>query len=67
MPTYAELIEILKANEIRGYCHYTKSKRSDILIRRGMTTAKYSTNKQETAKVDIDPKYNFLRQIRKNR
>ena len=25
MPAYAELMEILKANEIRGYSHYTKS------------------------------------------
>ena len=28
MPTYAELMEILKANETRGYSHYTKSKLS---------------------------------------
>ena len=36
MPTYAELIEILKANEIRGYSHYTKSKLIDLLIKRGL-------------------------------
>ena len=31
-----------------------------------MIPEKYGTNKQEKAKKDIDPKYNFLRQIRKN-
>ena len=34
MPTYAELTEILKANEIRGYSHYTKSKLIDLLVKR---------------------------------
>ena len=29
MPTYAQLVAILKANEIRGYFHYTKSKLAD--------------------------------------
>ena len=36
MPTYTELMEILKANEIRGYYHYTKSKLIDLLIKRGL-------------------------------
>ena len=36
MPTYTELMEILKANEIRGYSHYTKSKLIDLLIKRGL-------------------------------
>ena len=36
MPAYAELMKILKANEIRGYSHYTKSKLSDLLIKRGL-------------------------------
>ena len=31
IPTYAELMEILKANEIRGYSHYTKSKLIDFV------------------------------------
>ena len=36
MPTYAELMKILKANEIRGYSHYTKSKLIDLLVKRGV-------------------------------
>ena len=36
MPTSAELIEIVKENEIRGYSHYTKSKLIDFLIKRGL-------------------------------
>ena len=36
MPTSAELIEILKDNEIRGYFHYTKSKLIDVLIEKGL-------------------------------
>ena len=47
MPTYAELMGILKANEIRGYFHYTKSKLIDLLINRGLISEKYGTNKQE--------------------
>ena len=66
MPTYAELMEILKANEIRGYSHYTKSKLIDLLLKRGLLPENYGTNKQEEAKKNIDPKYNFLRQIRSN-
>ena len=66
MPTYAELMEILKANEIRGYPHYTKSKLTDLLIKRGLILEKYDTNKQVKAKKDIDPKYYFLMQIRSN-
>ena len=64
MPIYAKLSEILKANEIRGYSHYTKSKLFDLLFKRGLIPEKYGTNKQEKTKKDIDPKYNFLRQIR---
>ena len=36
MPTCAELMEILKANEMRGYFHYTKSKLIDLLVKRGL-------------------------------
>ena len=36
MPTYAELMEILKANDIRGYSHYTKSKLIDLFVKRGL-------------------------------
>ena len=66
MPASAELMKILKDNEIRGYSHYTKSKLIDLLIERRLIPDKYCTNKQEKAKKDIDPKYNFLRQIRSN-
>ena len=66
MPTFAELMEILKANEIRGYSNYTKSKLIDLLVKRELIHEKHGKNKQEKAKKDIDPKYNFLRQIRSN-
>ena len=66
MPTYAELMEILKANEIRGYSHYTKSKLIDLLFKRGQIPEKCGTNKQKKSKKNIDPKYNFLRQVRSN-
>ena len=36
MPTYADLMEILKANEIRGYSHYTRSKVIYLLSKRGL-------------------------------
>ena len=41
MPTYTELMEILKANEIIGYSHYTKSKLIDLVITRGLIPDKY--------------------------
>ena len=59
-------MEILKANEIRGYSHYNKSKLIDLLIKRLLIPEQYGTNKQEKAKKDIDPKYIFLIEIRKN-
>ena len=46
MPTYTELMEILKANEIRGYSHYTKSKLIDLIFKRGLIPEKSDTNKQ---------------------
>ena len=64
MAAYAELIEILKANEIRGYSHYTNSKLTDLLVKRELIPEKYGINKKIIK--DIDPKYSFLRQIRKN-
>ena len=33
MPTSTQLMEIIKANEIRGYSHYTKSKLINLLIK----------------------------------
>ena len=41
MPTYAQLVAILNANEIRGYSHYTKSKLVDLLGERGLMPEKY--------------------------
>ena len=61
-----ELMDILKANEIRGYSHYTKSKRIALLSKRGLIPEKHGNNKQEKIIKDIDPKHSFLRQIRKN-
>ena len=42
MPTYAQLVAILKANEIRGYSHYTKSKLVNMLGERGLMPKKYN-------------------------
>ena len=66
MTTSAKLKEILKDNQIRGYSHYTKSKLIDLLVKRGLIPEKYETNKQIKAKKDVDPKYNFLREIHSN-
>ena len=66
MSTCAELVEILKANEIREYSHYTKSELIDLFIKRPLIPEKYGTNKQMKAKKDIHPKHNFQRQIRSN-
>ena len=66
MPTYTELMEILTANEIRGYSHYTKSTLIDLFIKRGLIPKKYYTNKQVKARKDRDSKYYFLNQIRSN-
>ena len=58
----AELMEILKENETRAYSHHTKSKLIDLYIfERGLIPEKML---QEQAKKDIDPKYNYLMQIR---
>ena len=62
MLTFAQLKEILKKNQIKGYCHYTKSKLIYLLDKRGLMPKKYETNKQVKAKKDIDPTYNFLRE-----
>ena len=60
MPTSAELMEILKENQIRGYSHYIKWKLIDLLVKGGLIPEKYETSKQVKAKKDIHPKYNFL-------
>ena len=66
MPSYAELMEILKENEIRGYSHYSKSNLIDLLVKRGLIPEQYDTDKQLKEKKDIDQKSNFLKQIRSN-
>ena len=66
MPTYTELMEIPKANEIRGNSQYTKSILMDFLVNRWLISDKYDTNKQVKAWKDIDPKYYFLNMIRSN-
>ena len=66
MPIYAELMVILKANEIRGYSHYTKSKLIYLLVERGWYLKNMvKINKKKIIK-DIDPKYYFLKEIRSN-
>ena len=47
MPTYAELMEILKANEIRGYSHYSKWKLIDLLFKRELIPENHGNNKYE--------------------
>ena len=37
-----------------------------MLVKRGLISEKHGYKKQENAKKDIDPKYNYLRQIRSN-
>ena len=37
-----------------------------MLVKRGLIPEKHDTNKQEKIIKDIDPKYNFLKQIRNN-
>ena len=59
-------MDILKANELRGYSHNTKSKLIDLLVKRGLIPEKHGNNKQEKIIKDIEPNYSFLRQIRKN-
>ena len=46
MLTFAQLKEIPKENQIKGYSHYTKSKLIDLLDKRRLISEKYETNKQ---------------------
>ena len=55
MLTYAELMEILKANEIREYSHYTKPKFVDLFGERGLMPEKCDTSIPHKSKKDIDP------------
>ena len=56
MLNYAGLMEILKANEIRGYSYYTKSNLIGLLIRKCLICEN----------MVLYPKYYFLSQIRSN-
>ena len=47
MRTGAELMEILKDNQVRGYSYYTKSKLTDLLIKRGVISEQYGTNNKK--------------------
>ena len=47
MPTYAEQMEIQKANEIKGYSHYTKSQLINMLVKRGLIPEKHGKMKHE--------------------
>ena len=49
MPISAEVMEILKENETRGYSHYTNSKLINLLFKGGLIPEKYGTNRQEKA------------------
>ena len=62
MPTYTELMEILKANEIRGYSHFIKSKLIDLLIKRRLIPEKYDTNNKQV-KVFITYPFNFSNMV----
>ena len=66
MPTFAELKEILKENQIRGYSHYTKFKLIELLDKIWLIPEKYDTDKQVKTMKDIDLKYLFLGQLRNN-
>ena len=61
---------MLKNNKIRRYLHYNKSVLIDVLIKRGLLpdtmniTTITSLPDRENAKKEINPKYNFLKQLR---
>ena len=61
---------MLKENKIRGYLHHSKSELVDVLVKRGLLleTSKITTitspSERENTKKEINPKYNFQKQIR---
>ena len=61
---------MLNDNKIRGYLHYNKSELVDVLVKRGLLpdtmniTAITSLPERENIKIEINPKYNFLKHIR---
>ena len=72
MISLTELRAMLKDNKIRGYLHYNKSELVDVLVKRGLLpdtmniTTITSLPERENAKKEINPKYNFLKHIRKS-
>ena len=61
-----QLMEILKANEIRGYSHYSKLKLIDLLIKRGLIPEKHGKNNQEKIIKDIDPEIDQTLALHRN-
>ena len=65
-----ELRARLKENKIRGHLHYNKSELVDVLVKRGLLpdtmniTTITSLPERENTKIEINPKYNFLKHIR---
>ena len=72
MKSLTELREILKNNKIRGHLHYNKSELIDVLMERRLlpetinVTSITSLPERENTKKEINPKYNFLKHIRKS-
>ena len=60
----SELKEILYANKIKGYSHYTKKQLIEFLKERGMMSKEKP--KPEKPKKEIDPKYARLATIKNN-
>ena len=70
MISFTELRAMLKENKIRAYLHYNKSELVDVSVKRGLLpdtmniTTITSLPEWENTKKEINPKYNFLKQIR---
>ena len=70
MISLTELRAMLKENKIRGYLHYNKPELVDVLVKRGLLpdtmniTTITSLPERENTNKEINPKYNFLKQIR---
>ena len=63
---------MLKENKIKGYLHYNKSELVDVLVKRGLLpvtmniTTITSLPERENTKKEINPKYNFQKDILNN-
>ena len=70
MISLTELRAMLKENKIRGYLYYNKSDHVDVIVKRGWLpeiikiTTITSLPEREDTKREINPKYNFLKDIR---